>query len=115
MAAPVAELLAHNGAMVRGWLGAATEDVTPAVSQALDLPTTDGALIGAVSPGGPSDGTLQPGDVITALAGVPVAGPQALAIRTAEIPAGSTVPVTFWRAGGKARRPDHRRAAAAAG
>ena len=116
MAAPVAELLAHNGAMVRGWLGAATEDVTPAVSQALDLPTTDGALIGAVSPGGPSDGTLQPGDVITALAGVPVGRPAGAGHPHGGDPGRlDRARDLLARRRQGARRPDHRRAAAAAG
>jgi len=101
MAQPVALALEHGGEMDRGWLGVASEDVTPAVQQLLGLRNTAGAVVGAVSPGGPSDGVLQAGDVITALAGVPVADPQALTIRTAEIPAGATVDVEFWRDGGR--------------
>ncbi|MDR3505725.1 MAG: trypsin-like peptidase domain-containing protein [Acidocella sp.] len=99
MAAPVAEELAHEGSMTRGWLGLATEEVTPQVRASLHLPGTDGALIGSVSPGSPSDGTLQAGDVVTALAGVDVANPRELQIRTAEIPAGQQVSVKYWRDG----------------
>jgi len=103
MAEPVAEELAHSGYMTRGWLGLATEDVTPQVQASLRLPGTDGALIGSVSPGGPSDGTLRNGDVVTALAGVNVANPRELQIRTAEIPAGQTVSVQYWRDGSAAQ------------
>ncbi|MGO9817873.1 MAG: trypsin-like peptidase domain-containing protein [Acidocella sp.] len=103
MAEPVAEELAHSGYMTRGWLGLATEDVTPQVQASLHLPGTDGALIGSVSPGGPSDGTLRNGDVVTALAGVNVANPRELQIRTAEIPAGQTVSVQYWRDGSAAQ------------
>jgi serine protease Do/2-alkenal reductase len=99
MAAPVAEELAHEGSMTRGWLGLATEEVTPQVQAALHLPGTSGALIGSVSPGGPSDGALQAGDVVTALGGVDVANPRELQIRTAEIPAGQSVSVKYWRDG----------------
>ncbi len=103
MAEPVAEELAHSGYMTRGWLGLATEDVTPQVQASLHLPGTDGALIGSVSTGGPSDGTLRNGDVVTALAGVNVANPRELQIRTAEIPAGQTVSVQYWRDGSAAQ------------
>jgi serine protease Do/2-alkenal reductase len=99
MAAPVAEQLKTNGAMERGWLGVATEDVIAQEQTLFALPDTKGALIGAVSTGSPADGVLQPGDVLTALAGVPIANPRALFIRTAEVPAGERVPVTFWRSG----------------
>jgi serine protease Do/2-alkenal reductase len=103
MAEPVAEELAHNGSMTRGWLGLATQEVTPPIQAALSLPGTDGALIGSVSSGGPSDGTLHDGDVVTALAGVNVANPRALQIRTAEIPAGQKVSVEYWRDGSEAQ------------
>jgi len=101
MVAPVAEQLKANGAMERGWLGVATEDVIPQEQALFGLPDTRGALIGAVSTGSPADGVLQPGDVLTALAGVPIANPRALFIRTAEVPAGERVPVTFWRDGAR--------------
>jgi len=99
MVQPVVQSLRSTGAMTRGWLGAATEDVTPAVQQLLGLPAGNGALIGAIAPGSPSAGKLQPGDVLTALAGVPVTDPRSLLIRTAEIPAGQDAAVQFWRDG----------------
>ncbi|MBU6425341.1 MAG: trypsin-like peptidase domain-containing protein [Rhodospirillales bacterium] len=99
MAEPVAEALAHEGKMTRGWLGVATEEVTPAIQAVLKLPGTKGALVGAVSRGSPASGKLQPGDVITALGGVEIADPQALFIRTAEFQAGQSVTVAFTRGG----------------
>jgi len=102
MAEPVAEALAHTGAMNRGWLGVAMEEVTPGVQKSLGLPDTSGALIGAVSPGSPAVGRLQPGDVVLALAGVDVANPRALQIRMAEIPAGQTVQMKYWHNGAAA-------------
>ena len=103
MAEPVAEELAYSGSMTRGWLGLATEEVTPQVQAALHLPDTNGAVIGSVSPGSSSDGTLRTGDVVTALAGVNVANPRELQIRTAEIPAGQEVSVKYWRDGSEAQ------------
>ncbi len=99
MAEPVAEALAHEGKMTRGWLGVATEELSPEIQAVLKLPDTKGALVGAVSTGSPADGKLQPGDVITALGGQPIANPQALFIRTAEFQAGQSVTVAFVRNG----------------
>jgi serine protease Do/2-alkenal reductase len=99
MAAPVAEALKATGNMTRGWLGAATQEVTPAIQQSLGLPDTSGALIGAISPGSPAAGKMQAGDVVVSLSGVPVKNPRALLVRTAEIPAGQKAAVTFWRDG----------------
>ena len=100
MAQPVAEALAHDGAMQRGWLGVATAGLTPDIQHALRLPDADGALVGNVSPDGPSNGALKDGDVIVGLAGAPIANPRALYIRTAEIPVGHSVVVRFYRNGG---------------
>jgi serine protease Do/2-alkenal reductase len=99
MVAPVARALAAHGVMNRGWLGLSIEDLTPAVQRALGLPSLAGALVGSVTPGGPSHGVLQAGDVLLSLGGVPVSNTHDLTIRTAEIEAGTTVPVTFWRGG----------------
>lgn len=105
MAEPVAEALAHSGKMTRGWLGVATEEVTPDIQTALKLPGTKGALVGAVSSGSPADGVLRPGDVITALGGEQIADPQALFIRTAEFQAGQSVAADYVR-DGAARHAD---------
>jgi serine protease Do/2-alkenal reductase len=99
MAQPVAQALITTGSMNRGWLGAATQEITPEIQTTLNLPGTSGALVGSVSPNSPASGTLQPGDVITALKGVTIASPRALFIRTAQIPAGTKAGITFWRNG----------------
>jgi serine protease Do/2-alkenal reductase len=99
MAEPVAQALKTNGAMIRGWLGVATQEVTPEIQQMLGLPGTDGALVGSVAPGSPAAAALRPGDVITALAGVAVKTPRDLFIRTAEVPAGQRASASFWRDG----------------
>lgn len=100
MAAPVAQALAHEGVMQRGWLGVATAELTPQIQNAMGLSSTNGAMVGNISPGGPSDGVLKTGDVIVGLDGVQVADPRALLIRTAEIPVGRNVVVRFYRNGG---------------
>jgi serine protease Do/2-alkenal reductase len=99
MVEPVARALADHGVMNRGWLGLGVEDITPQVQQALGLSSISGALVGGITQGGPAIGKLQPGDVLLSLAGVPLANSHDLTIRTAEIEAGSTVPLTYWRNG----------------
>ncbi len=118
MAMPVAYELKDTGSMTRGWLGVDTQEVTPPIQHLLDLPNTAGALVGGIATDGPAAGKLQPGDVLVSLAGVPVANPRALLIRTAEIPAGQNVVAQFWRDGherqttitaDRAAGPDRRR------
>jgi serine protease Do/2-alkenal reductase len=99
MVQPVAASLEANGAMIRGWLGLSTENVTPEVQTLLGLPDTKGALIGGVAGNGPAKAALHPGDVITALNNVPIADPRALMIRTAEIPSGQLATAQFYRDG----------------
>jgi len=96
----VALALAHKGVMQRGWLGVSTEEVTPPIQTAMNLASSNGALVGAVAPQGPSTGVLKTGDVLVGLDGVAVDSPHALFIRTAEIPVGRNVVVRFYRDGG---------------
>ncbi len=99
MAMPVAYELKDTGSMTRGWLGVDTQEVTTQIQQLLGLPNSSGALVGGIAGNGPAAGKLQAGDVLVSLAGVPVANPRALLIRTAEIPAGQSVVAQFWRDG----------------
>jgi serine protease Do/2-alkenal reductase len=103
MVGPVAAALKTTGVMTRGWLGVATQEVTPDVQALLGLPSTEGALVGGVAKGSPADGFLQPGDVVTALDGVGILDTRSLLVRTAEIPAGQEVDATVWRDGGARR------------
>jgi len=99
MVAPVMLALKTTGAMTRGWLGLATEEVTPDIQQTLGLPSGNGALVGGVYPNSPAAGILQPGDVITALGGAAITDPRVLLVRTGEFAAGANVPIRFWRDG----------------
>ncbi len=99
MAQPVAESLKQTGQVTRGWLGVASQEVTPEIASLLGLPSASGALVGGTSPQSPADGKLQPGDVLVALGGNPIKDPRALFVRTAEIPAGQSAKAQFWRGG----------------
>jgi serine protease Do/2-alkenal reductase len=99
MAQPVAESLKDTGEFKRGWLGVASQEVTPEIQKLFGLPGTTGALVGGTSPNSPADGKLRPGDVLVSLAGMAIKDPRGLMIRTAEIPAGQKAAAQFWRGG----------------
>jgi serine protease Do len=71
VASVIRELEAH-GRVARGYLGASAQALTPAIATALGVKTTDGALITALEPHGPADGTLWVGDVLLRLGSTPV-------------------------------------------
>jgi serine protease Do len=95
----VAQLQAH-GRVERGFLGAATQPVTPPLAQALHLPAPAGALVAQVEEGSPAQAAgLKPGDVVTAVGGAPVASPRELARAIGEARPGSTVALAVRRDG----------------
>ncbi|XYH96984.1 trypsin-like peptidase domain-containing protein [Sorangium sp. So ce1128] len=73
MARRVAEQLLRNGRVERAWMGVGLQDLTPQLAAAMRSPPRAGALVNAVTPGGPAArSNLQPGDVITSVAARPV-------------------------------------------
>ena len=67
----VAQLRA-DGRVERGWLGVSIQPVTPEIAQAMGLDGEEGALVADVVASGPSQGRLQPGDVVRSVDGRPV-------------------------------------------
>jgi serine protease Do len=96
----VAELKA-NGQVTRGYLGVATQGVTPAMAKALRLQDgSKGALVASVEPDSPAaKAGLQPGDVILALDGRKVATPRDLAIDVARVKPGTDAKLDILRDG----------------
>jgi serine protease Do len=96
--------LVTNGKVVRGYLGVAAQEVSPQMAQALNLPmadpTTDGALVAAISPGSPAfRAGLQPGDVITGVNGQTVTNPGDLAADIANVQPGHDTSISYLRGG----------------
>jgi serine protease Do len=68
----VEEVLA-KGAIVRGWLGVSTQDVTPELARVLGIPAEPGVLVTQVVAGSPADAAgLRRGDLVRSVAGRPV-------------------------------------------
>jgi serine protease Do len=100
----VADQLVASGKVVRGYLGVSAQQISPQVAQAMGLPTndpsSDGALVAAVSPGSPAfRAGLQPGDVITAVNGVTVTNPSDLAADIANVDPGHDTKINYIRNG----------------
>ena len=70
MAARIADQLKTDGRVVRGYLGIYPQELTPEVAESLDIPGTEGILIGNVLEDTPADAAgLERGDVIVRLNG----------------------------------------------
>jgi serine protease Do len=90
--------------VVRGYLGVAAQQISPQMAQAMGLPTsdptTDGALVAAVSPGSPAfRAGLKPGDVITKVNDQVVTNPGDLASDIANVDPGHDTSITYIRGG----------------
>ncbi len=95
----VAQLQEH-GRVERGFLGAATQPVTPALARAMKLPGATGALIANVEPDSPaSRAGLRAGDVVTSVSGKAIANPRDLARAIGDNRPGSTVELAVRRDG----------------
>jgi len=83
--------LERSGHVTRGYIGVEAQEISPAMSKALDLPSAGGALIAAVEPNTPaSHSGLQPGDVIRSVNGEQVKNPRDLAVDIAGVQPGDT-------------------------
>jgi serine protease Do len=90
--------IVEHGYVVRGFLGASIQDVTPTMAKALGMNNAEGVLIGDVTAKGPSaQAGLKPGDVVIKMNGQPVADSAALRLQVSETDPGTTVPLTVRR------------------
>jgi len=92
----VVDQLRKNGHVTRGYLGVMSQNITPNMAQAMNLPSAGpgappmGALVSTVENGTPADKAgLKSGDVITTLNGQRVKDPHDLAVRVVSIVPGS--------------------------
>jgi Do/DeqQ family serine protease len=94
---------AMNGgrAVVRPWVGARLQTVTPEIAKSLGLARPAGALVADVWPGGAAEQAgLKQGDVVTAVDGGPVVDAAALNYAVATHRPGETLRISVRRTGG---------------
>ncbi|GMQ76462.1 MAG: DegQ family serine endoprotease [Gammaproteobacteria bacterium] len=100
MARSVVEQLAEFGEVRRGRLGVRIQDLTPELSEALDLDITRGAVITRVEPNSPAEEAgIAAGDVVVAVDGIEVASAADLRNRVGLVRVGGEVSVTVVRNG----------------
>jgi serine protease Do len=102
MAKNIIAQLRENGEVRRGWLGVRIQNVTDELAEGLRLDRARGALVAAVTEGGPAqEAGIEQGDVILEFDGREVSEMRRLPAMVAETSVGSTVDVTIWRRDGE--------------
>jgi serine protease Do len=98
MAKNIIAQLRATGEVRRGWLGVRIQNVTDELAEGLRLDRARGALVAAVTEGGPAAAAgIEQGDVILEFNGREVAEMRRLPAMVAETSVGSTVDVKIWR------------------
>nr|WP_051013538.1 DegQ family serine endoprotease [Pararhodospirillum photometricum] len=92
--------LKQYGRTRRGWIGVRIQSVSDEIAEGLKLDKARGALVAAVTPGGPAEKAgLKVGDVIVRFDGHDVPDMRALPRLVAETDIGKRADVTLWRDG----------------
>ncbi|MCZ6861704.1 MAG: Do family serine endopeptidase [Alphaproteobacteria bacterium] len=89
-------------ALMRPWIGAQGQDVTPDIALSLGLEKVGGIIMSDIDVGGPADKAgLKNGDVVTAINGRALINGQSLRFRLALLRIGGKASLTVYRAGKK--------------
>ncbi len=91
------QILEH-GKVVRGWLGATVQDVTPVVAEVFGAAQPKGAIVGEVVPKGPAAvAGVKQGDIILGLNGETIDGPNELRLRVSQLAPGTDAKLKILR------------------
>lgn len=94
----VVDQLLKNGKVKHAVIGIRPADISPQVAQRFNLPTTSGALVVEVDPGGPADAAgMAPGDVIVKYNGAKVGNVTDLLAAIRKTDPGQRVPIVVLR------------------
>ncbi|WP_295882284.1 DegQ family serine endoprotease [uncultured Thiohalocapsa sp.] len=100
MARAVIEQILAHGTVRRGLFGAAAQDLTPELAEALGTDATRGAVISSLEPDSAAERAgLKPGDLVLALDGKPVSSAADLRTRIGLLRAGSPLSLSVLRKG----------------
>ncbi|MFZ2052727.1 MAG: DegQ family serine endoprotease [Candidatus Aminicenantales bacterium] len=100
MAKQVMESLISKGKVVRGFIGITPQDINENLARAFDLKSTEGVLVGDVTPKGPADQAgIKRGDVILSINGKKVANATQLRLLIADTAPKTEVKMTLLRQG----------------
>lgn len=99
LAGPIINQLAEFGETRRGWLGVGIQEITSDIATSMGQSETFGAMVVEVTPGGPSEGTLQEGDLILRFDGTQIRDMRDLPRTVAQTPVGRAVDVDIVRDG----------------
>jgi serine protease Do len=100
MARGVMEQLLKNGKVIRGYIGATIQQVTPGMAKAFNLKGESGALISEVKAGGPAARAgLASGDIVVAMDGKPVTDMRELRLAISMTKPGTPVHFKVFRDG----------------
>lgn len=98
LAKGVMDQILERGHVIRGWLGIAGQNITPALAESFNLNEVHGVLISGVLEGGPADlAGIEPGDVITRIDNRKTNSAQNVLEIISTLKPGSKVKVHAWR------------------
>jgi len=89
----IADRLKAKGAVSRGWIGIEVQSISPEIAEGLGLDKpTQGVVVTEIQPDSPATKAgIEPGDVVTSLAGRPASDERDLIRRVGDMPPGTTV------------------------
>ncbi len=90
--------IVEHGRVVRGWLGIEIQEVTRELAESFGLKSTMGFIIAGVLPGGPADRAgMQPGDIVTEVAGATIDNPTTALEKIVMLTPGERIELSGWR------------------
>lgn len=96
----ITKQLMAGGSIVRGYIGAMVQNLTPEIAESLGLPGRKGALVAEVTPGGPAEAAgLRAGDAILSLNGRELMSSTDLTRRVGAAREGDRLRLEVWRDG----------------